>query len=63
MTMAHSSAESRHRRHRWLIVCTVIVVVLTVYGAGIGWFAHRLEADLARTIQPLPTSDHPQLSE
>ena len=44
------------RRRRWVIAAVVLAVVLTVYGAGLGWFAQRLRNDLDSTIQPVPAS-------
>ena len=60
MNTLRTPPEARQRRHRWVIACTVVAVVLAVYAAGIGWFAHQLEDDLARTIQPLPALEDNQ---
>lgn len=52
--------EARRRHRRWLIVAAIIIAALTVYGAGLGWVAKRLQHDLAASIRPLPVVDDNQ---
>lgn len=50
-----SPALASLRRHAWLVV--VLVALVLAWFVAIGWFARTLGDDIARSVQPVPAVD------
>jgi hypothetical protein len=42
------------RRRRWWIAIGLGAVMLALYAAGLAWVTRRLEADMQKSIHPVP---------
>lgn len=45
---------NRPRRRRWWIAAVIGVVLLVFYVVALAWFTQRLQADVEKSIRPLP---------
>ena len=52
---ASASANTAPRK-RWLVIALVTALVLGSYAAGLAWVARRLEADVQKSIHPVPAA-------
>jgi len=51
-------ATPPHRRRRWGRTIAVVALLLLAYAVALAWATRRLEADVQRSLHPLPAVQH-----
>jgi ferric-dicitrate binding protein FerR (iron transport regulator) len=57
MRIDEATAPPRQRR-RWGRTIAVVALLLLAYGLALAWATRRLEADVQRSLHPLPAVQH-----